>query len=119
MKNWLLLLVLCLLAGCNLGLEADRATYDAIAPEYVAYVDSDATLTPEQKERRHETVRSWEAKLKKGDDGVATEDAHLTSCGQGPGPCGCDPVIPPCSMPCSGCCPNGCQPQPPVPGRGR
>jgi hypothetical protein len=42
-------------------------------------------------------------------------DLSAQGCGLGPGPCGCDPVIPPCSMPCGGCCPNGCKPQDPPP----
>jgi hypothetical protein len=42
---------------------ADRATKQAIAPEYEAYVDADATLTAEQKQRRHNTVATWESRL--------------------------------------------------------
>ena len=69
-----LLAVLLFLSGCNLGGQADRATYDAIAPEYLGYVDADPALTPEQKARRVQTVRSWEAKLPKGDDVPAPGD---------------------------------------------
>lgn len=42
-------------------------------------------------------------------------DACSSDCGMGPGPCGCDPVYPPCGAPCSGCCPGGCKPPPPNP----
>lgn len=51
--------------GCNLGGEADRLTYDAVAPEYSAYVAVDPRLTEAQKQRRFQTLRSWEAKLPK------------------------------------------------------
>jgi hypothetical protein len=42
---------------------ADRATHDAIAPEYRAYVDADAALTPSQKELRTMTLDSWERRI--------------------------------------------------------
>lgn len=69
MRHWvlcLLLLVLLSLAGCQ-GVsasyaEADAATYDAVAPEYLGYVDADPALTKDQKVRRHETVDSWKAR---------------------------------------------------------
>ena len=60
------LLVLLLLSGCSINQAykaADRATYDAIAGEYVAYVGSDTALSDKQKQRRAETVASWEARL--------------------------------------------------------
>lgn len=63
----LILIILFFLSGCNLGGEADRATFDAIAPEYLGYVTQDPALTDEQKERRRQTVRSWEAKVKQDD----------------------------------------------------
>lgn len=43
---------------------ADRATYDAVAPEYRTYVDSDSTLTPEQRDRRHRTLDTWDIRLR-------------------------------------------------------
>lgn len=42
---------------------ADRATHDAIAPEYVEYVDKDATLDQAGKDRRHRTVQTWETRI--------------------------------------------------------
>jgi len=38
---------------------ADGATYDAIAPEYRAYVEADTRLDAEQKARRIRTIESW------------------------------------------------------------
>jgi hypothetical protein len=37
-----------------------RSTYDAVAPEYVAYVSGDAKLTAEQKAIRLATVDRWQ-----------------------------------------------------------
>ena len=42
---------------------ADRATYDAVAPEYAAYVANDATLSDEQRARRDRTVQTWRLRL--------------------------------------------------------
>lgn len=69
MRHWVLcvlLLILLTLAGCQ-GVsasyaEADAATYDAIAPEYLGYVDADPALDASQKQRRQETVASWKAR---------------------------------------------------------
>lgn len=62
-----LLLILLTLAGCQ-GVsasyaDADAATYDAIAPEYLGYVDKDETLSGDQKQRRQETVASWKGRV--------------------------------------------------------
>jgi hypothetical protein len=43
---------------------ADRATYDAVAPEYAAYVAADAALDDEQRDRRARTIRTWAARLR-------------------------------------------------------
>lgn len=65
------LAILAALAGCSpvaaSYVHADRATFEAVAPEYVAYVSSDSALSSEQKERRQETVRSWEARLEQAE----------------------------------------------------
>lgn len=42
---------------------ADRATYDAIAPEYAAYVDADPTLDTARKQRRLRTLDAWRVRL--------------------------------------------------------
>jgi hypothetical protein len=68
--NWLrlLLILLMFLPGCVSPNKADKLTYDAIAPEYLGYVEKDASLDEKQKERRRETVRSWEARAKRGEE---------------------------------------------------
>jgi hypothetical protein len=55
-------------SGCATTLDgafarADRATYDAVAPEYAAYVAGDPKLTAEQRERRHRTVELWRLRV--------------------------------------------------------
>lgn len=54
-------LLALVLVGCRDAAyrEADRATYDALAGEYVAYVQSDAALDAGQKRRRILTVTTW------------------------------------------------------------
>lgn len=64
--NRALLAVLLLALGCRPGagyVAADRATHDAIAPEYSAYVEADQALDSDEKRRRQDTVRSWSARL--------------------------------------------------------
>lgn len=39
--------------------EADWAIFQAIAPEYRSYVQSDPSLTAEQKQRRLDTTKVW------------------------------------------------------------
>lgn len=43
--------------------KADRETYEAVAPEYVAYIDSDTTLKPEDKAIKKRTIKSWKQRL--------------------------------------------------------
>lgn len=45
---------------------ADRMTFDAIAPEYSAYVAGDAGLSPKAKERRFRTLRTWDVRSSTG-----------------------------------------------------
>ena len=40
-------------------LSADRATFDAVAPEYRAYVSADASLDAERRARRLRTLELW------------------------------------------------------------
>lgn len=67
-RRWplLLLLVACCacLTSCAGGpdllfVSASRAAHDAIAPEYLHYVDADPALTQEQRDRRRATVTRW------------------------------------------------------------
>jgi len=45
---------------------ADRLTFDAVAPEYLRYVEADSSLDATAKERRQRTVESWRLRIKKG-----------------------------------------------------
>ncbi len=65
------LAVMLVAAGCK-GVhadyvEADRATFDAVTPEYLGYVDADAGLAPAQKARRARTIATWDLRLKKAE----------------------------------------------------
>ena len=42
---------------------ADRATYEAVAPEYAAYVRNDPALSDEQRQRRGRTVETWRIRI--------------------------------------------------------
>ena len=48
---------------------ADRATYEAVAPEYVAYVRADPGLDAEQRDRRARTLATWDARLRAAEAG--------------------------------------------------
>ena len=43
--------------------QADLATYQAISPEYRAYVSADAAMTATQKARRLATVEGWKRRI--------------------------------------------------------
>ncbi len=61
-----LVLSVALFSGCTIApsyVKADRATYNAIAPEYRAYVDADPKLDQSEKTRRRGTLQSWDARL--------------------------------------------------------
>jgi len=51
------------MSGCSainkVYVEADRLTYNAIAPEFLWYVGNDDTLEAAQKERRARTIEAW------------------------------------------------------------
>jgi hypothetical protein len=65
-----LLILLVISCGCTLQgayVAADKATFDAVAPEYRAYVVADQKLSPEQKKRRGRTLTAWEARIAEGE----------------------------------------------------
>lgn len=68
MKSLALILMTLALCSCDtvskVYLASDRATFDAITPEYVHYVESDHGLTPKDKEIRLRTVKTWADRLK-------------------------------------------------------
>ena len=66
-----LLILLVLTCGCSLQdayVNADRLTYQAVAPEYRAYVKADEKLDDEQKARRERTVDAWAVRVTEGSD---------------------------------------------------
>ena len=55
------------LASCGVSeayLQADSDTFDAIAPDYRAYVMADDSLTPSDKETYLRTVKIWADRIK-------------------------------------------------------
>ena len=59
----LLLVTFFALPSCAPLTPAERATYDAIAPEYAAYVQVDPNLAPDQKQRRLGLLESWRIRV--------------------------------------------------------
>ena len=45
--------------------KADALTYEAIAPEFLQYVEDDPTLTPLRKKLRKNTIKSWKLRIDK------------------------------------------------------
>ena len=69
MKKLLPIAALALLSSCNgisvagAYLAADRATFDAVAPEYEVYVRGDANLDEASKAARIRLLTSWKMRL--------------------------------------------------------
>lgn len=67
MKYCWLLMASCGLVGCGTVapayVEADRLTYQAIAPEYKHYVEKDANLSEAEKAMRLQTLGTWALRL--------------------------------------------------------
>lgn len=71
----LVLVLLCVVTVSCLGCavsesyrKADQATFDAVAPEYRAYVEADPNLNQDQKERRKRTLATWKLRIDKGEE---------------------------------------------------
>lgn len=69
MKKALPVAALLLLSACE-GLsvadayvEADRLTYEAIAPSYRAYVEADVSLDEFSKQSRYRLLQTWEQRI--------------------------------------------------------
>jgi len=63
-------LALLLVPGCCLSpgfVPAQRAFYDALAPEYRAYVEADPELTPAEKASRFDLLDAEEAVLREAE----------------------------------------------------
>lgn len=66
------LFCLALSPACTPGaayVEADRLTYEAVAPDHRRYVDADPNLDAEQKARRHRTLDAWAVRLDRAGGG--------------------------------------------------
>lgn len=73
MRSYLIALVL--MAGCSPGagyVAADRATFEAVSPEYLKYLAEDGSLDEDQVTRRRATVGAWQARLEQA-EGTAEE----------------------------------------------
>jgi hypothetical protein len=74
------LLASAALAGCpaldRRYVAAERATHDAVAPEYRQYVEQDPALSAEQQARRQRTLEAWAARLDEAERGLGQEDPH-------------------------------------------
>lgn len=65
--KYLILCATLLLAGCGSiakeYVSADRATFEAIAPEYLEYVKADDKLDEDAKKLREANIDSWEYRI--------------------------------------------------------
>ena len=64
--------VALMLSGCSPDaafVKAMRNVHDSVAPEWIAYVDSDDTLHVRQQEQRRRLVRAWGAALTAAEEG--------------------------------------------------
>lgn len=66
MVKRMLLVIALVCAGCGLDKEyvkRDRATFDAVAPLYQAYLRNDSDIDDDDRDSRLDTVLSWEERL--------------------------------------------------------
>ncbi len=66
----LTLLALWLVCSCSphrAYVDADRATFDVIAPAYLAYVRGDASLDQLQVQRRARLVDTWRIRIERAE----------------------------------------------------
>lgn len=66
-RKWGLLLLALVPASCvgpdATYIAADRATFEAVAPEYLEYVQADESLDAAAKARRTRTIETWQKRL--------------------------------------------------------
>lgn len=55
----MLLVVLLVLCSCTGPSQAEQDTYQAVAPEYLQYVERDTALSEAQRQSRRDTVETW------------------------------------------------------------
>lgn len=81
LRTTVLALTLALVSGCCATtdiirsdyVEADRATYEAVAPRYLEYVQADESLDSEEKKRRERTINTWRLRLEQAETPVQPE----------------------------------------------
>jgi hypothetical protein len=68
LRRWGPALGLLVLVGCASSsppfVSQTRTRFDTLAPEYRAYVATDARLSETEKKRRLETLQSWDAEIR-------------------------------------------------------
>lgn len=70
-KALFLLAVAMVVAGCSSAdmkayIEADKLTYDALAPEYLELVNESDKLDKDQKGRRKKLIETWKMRIDAG-----------------------------------------------------
>ena len=70
MKRILIYTSLLFSIGCGsldtLYVEADQATFNAVAPIYLEYSAQDTNLDADQRDRRARLVRAWKRRIEEG-----------------------------------------------------
>ena len=68
MRRAILVAMIIVLSGCGINkafLQGEEAAFQAIAPTYILYIESDETLDELSREDRMRTVRAWRFSLDK------------------------------------------------------
>lgn len=81
LRNTVLATALGLVSGCCATtdiirsdyVEADRATYEAVAPRYLQYVQADESLDSDEKKRRERTINTWRLRLEQAETPITPE----------------------------------------------
>jgi len=91
-RTFLFVLLICsafVVSGCEtLGLmspgsvpeawvRADRATWSTIAPEFAAYIEEDASLTPSQKSNRLALLADWDLRVRAAEQSLELVDLAI------------------------------------------
>lgn len=73
-----LLPLLSILAGCKYMqppqqgyVTGDRATFEAVSPEYRSYVSNDANLSISEQQRRYRTLETWRLRIESAERAIA------------------------------------------------
>jgi hypothetical protein len=84
LRNSIFAIGLALSTGCCATVDliradytkADRATFDAVAPAYEAYLDGDTTLDKDAKKRGKRTITTWRLRLEQAEAPVLPADGE-------------------------------------------